>query len=97
MYKLNKFTNFIVDGDNTILFNLQTETFIVLNHELSEIVNTHKDDVVALKDKHLELFQQMLEKEFIIPSEKDEVASLIAEWKEQDNDPSYFGMIQSAV
>ena len=93
MYKLNKFTNFIVDGDNTILFNLQTETFIVLNHELSEIVNTHKDDVVALKDKHLELFQQMLEKEFIIPSEKDEVASLIAEWKEQDNDPSYFGMI----
>ena len=51
MYKLNKFTNFIVDGDNTILFNLQTETFIVLNHELSEIVNTHKDDVVALKDE----------------------------------------------
>ena len=93
MYKLNRFTNFIVDGDNTILFNLQTETFIVLNHELSEIVNMHKDDVEALKNKHLELYEQMLEKEFIVPSEKNEVASMISEWKKQDNDPSYFGMI----
>lgn len=93
MYKLNKFTNFIVDGDNTILFNLQTEAFIVLNHELSEIVSTCKDDIETLKDKHSELFRQMLEKEFIIPSERDEVASLIAEWERQDNVPSYFGMI----
>lgn len=93
MYKLNKFTNFIIDGDNTILFNLQTETFIVLNYELSRIVNSYKDDIGALKNKHLELFQQMLKQEFIIPSERDEVASMIAEWKRQDNDPSYFGMI----
>lgn len=93
MYKLNKFINFIVDGDHTILFNLQTEAFIVLNHELSEIVNMYKDEVDALKGKHLELFQQMQEKEFIIPAERDEVASMIAEWKKQDNDPSCFGMI----
>lgn len=93
MYKLNKFTNFIIDGDNTILFNLQTETFIVLNYELSRIVNSYKDDIGALKNKHLELFQQMLKQEFIIPSERDEVASMIAEWKRQDNNPSYFGMI----
>lgn len=93
MYKLNKFTNFIVDGDNTILFNLQTETFIVLNHELSEIVNMHKDDIEALKSKHLELYEQMLEKEFIVSTERDEVASMITEWKKQDRDSSCFGMI----
>lgn len=93
MYKLNKFTNFVIDGDNTILFNLQTETFIVLNQDLSKIVDSCKDDIGSLKDKHLELFQQMQEKEFIIPSARDEVASMIEEWEKQDNDSSYFGMI----
>lgn len=93
MYKLNKFTHFIVDGENTILFNLQTETFIVLNNKLSEFVNGHKDELEILDHRHSDLFKQMVEKEFIISSEKDEVASMIAEWKKQDNDSSYFSMI----
>lgn len=93
MLKLNKFTNFIVDGDNTILFNLQTEAFIVLNHALSEIVNAHKDNVKELEDKHAALFQQMKEKGFIISSDVDEVADMIDKWKENDNDPSFFSMI----
>lgn len=93
MYKLNKFTHFIIDGDNTILFNLQTEAFIVLNKELSEFVSAYKDNIGALENQHIELFQQMQEKEFVIPAEKDEVASMITKWKELDNDSSNFSMI----
>ncbi len=93
MYKINKFIQFIADGDFTILFNLQKNNFIVLRKELAEIVKNHRNNVNALKDIHPELYLQMEKNGMIIPEETNEVAQIIKNWEAADNSQNYFSMI----
>lgn len=92
-YKINKYTQFIVDGNNTILFNLQDDGFIILNSELAEVVNKNKDSIDMLEKMHPALFAELQKKGIIIPKETDEVKDLVEKWKKADNDPTHFSMI----
>lgn len=93
MFKFNKFSQFIIDGDNTILFNLQTEGFIILKSDLAKIVNEHKNSIDVLEKIHPELFREMQQKAFLIPENRDEVKNVVEGWKKADKNPKFFGII----
>lgn len=93
MYKINKYVKFIVDGKYSIIFNLQTEIFIVLAEELAKVVNDNKQNIDAIKTLHPDLFKQMIDSKIIIPFETDETKELVKLWEEEDRNPSYFSMI----
>ncbi len=93
MNRLNKFTQFIEDGDCTILFNLQTETVLILKSDLARIVNEHKDSVDDLEALHPELYREMQQKSFLVPVGTDEVQTLVEGWQAADRDPRSFSMI----
>ena len=93
MLRFNKFTQFIADGSYTILFNLQTESFIVLSPRLAGIVDDHKKSVDSLEQMHPELFAEMRQKGFLVPDDADEVSLMVESWKKADRNPVHFGMI----
>ena len=75
------------------MFNLRTDKFIVLNNKLGKYVDSIRNNIDVLRDRHPDLFQELSEKMFIIDSDIDEAAKLVEEWESLDNDSRTFSMI----
>lgn len=93
MNKTSKFLHIIVDGDDTILFNLKNESFTILNKDLAQYVDDYRQNIDDLSTVHPELFKWMKDNGAIVPEGTDEVAQLIDGWKKLDNSPANFSMI----
>ncbi len=93
MKKLSKYTQILVNEENSFLFHLATENVLTLTQELAHIVLEHKENIEELENIHPELYACMLQSEMIVPEELDEAQALFDLWKAQNEDPSFFGMI----
>lgn len=93
MKKLSKYTQILVNEENSFLFHLATENVLTLTQELAHIVLEHKDNIEELENIHPDLYTCMLQSEMIVPEELDEAQALFDLWKAQNEDPSFFGMI----
>ena len=92
-HKLNKYVHLIAEGTYSVLFNVETETFFVLNQSLADHVEACRADIDRLEELHPDLYQQMLAGRMILPADEDEVESLVERWKKNDNNPASFSMI----
>ena len=81
------------NGNNYLLYNISNESIMAIQPELASLLVSHRKNVSAIKDIHPAFFEELLHRDDVVLSEKDESSDLIEKWKKADTNPENFSLI----
>lgn len=88
MYKISKYTRDFVINDVHIIYNMVSDSIIIIAHDIFNIILQHKDNLDEIKTIHPELFDSLIQSKNIVPATiSDETTELIQSWIYEDENP----------
>lgn len=88
MLRLSQYTKLLQIDDLHILYNMVSDSLIVVLPEIYELLKLHKDDLGQLEPIHPELFRRLTADQMIVDRYTDEPQKLISTLKNEDEKPS---------
>jgi len=74
------FYNTYIDIDNNwVIYNSYTDSYLLLSNTMYETFEINKKNIEEIKSDHRELYNMLLSKAFIVPSDTDETELLMAQ------------------
>lgn len=85
--KLSKYTIFIDNADQHIVYNTASDSMMICVHEIVQLIREHTNNINDIQNIHPTLYDYLKEKKFIVPQDLNETETLIKFFeKEFDND-----------
>lgn len=88
MFRLSKYTKLLQIDDLHILYNMVSDSLIVVLPEIYELLRRHKNDLGQLEAIHPDLFNRLTADKMIVDGNADELEELIGIWKNEDEKPA---------
>lgn len=74
--KLSKYTIFIDNADQHIVYNTASDSMMICVHEIVQLIREHTNNINDIQNIHPTLYDYLKEKKFIVPQDLNETETL---------------------